>query len=249
MQEFSCVNLHSYYTVFVVCFTCLFDLRFDYKLLKALRDFMHSRVTYEELHSSILSCTAASLGIDSAWEGNVNEEVRRFEDTLSASIKQLFTESPPSTLIKMPEKVYPKDKALEEMFLEGFPSYLGRFAREINYKVFWELVFRFLKSECEVKGAEETAKLLGPVNQWIGQRGRRDFMEFIKGSLAPKAYTGRFKVDESTDSETFFGRSLFNVRELAERYDEFAQLDKSPTPLYMLIMFELGTLQKAVFLF
>lgn len=240
MCKFYIVTRTHTHTRTHACFTCLFDSRFDYKLREALKDFMHSRVTYEELHGPITRCTAASLEIDSAWETSVNEEVRKFEDTLSANIKQLFAESPPSALVKIPEKVYPKDKALEDMFLEGFPSYFGRYTREITYRVFWELIFRFLKSEREVKSTEETAKLLGPVNQWIGQRGSNDFMEFIKGSLVPKGYTSRFKIDESTDNETFFGRLLFTVRELAMRYDEFAQLDKSPTPLYSLIMFELG---------
>lgn len=113
-------------------------------MLRALRDFLNSSATYEELYKNVSKTSTATLEIDGSWEAAVKEEIKNFSRTIGANIMSLFIDTSPKALIKVPNKAYPKDKSVEEFFLANFSGYFDHFKRELDCETFWNLLNRFL---------------------------------------------------------------------------------------------------------
>lgn len=112
--------------------------------MSAQKDFLRSQITYDELYKEVTNCTTETLGIESSWEPNVTKEKEDFLNTFKTSIKSLFFEVPPGSLVKLPNDAFPKDKDTEEFFLSGFENYFNDHKTKLNYETFWKLLSRFL---------------------------------------------------------------------------------------------------------
>ena len=112
--------------------------------MRALRDFLNSSVSYEELSENIGKATTVRLEIEGSWGGAVEKEIANFSQTIGANIMNLFIDTSPRALIKIPNQAYPKDKSVEGFFLDNFEGYFDRFRRELDCETFWNLIDRFL---------------------------------------------------------------------------------------------------------
>ena len=108
---------------------------------------MNSHITYEDLYKSVTSSTTATLEIESSWEDAVKQEIKDFEKTVGTNVMNLFINTPPRALVKIPKEVYPKDKLIEDFFLDNFAGYFNSFKRELDCETFWGLIHRFLGND------------------------------------------------------------------------------------------------------